>query len=182
MEETKEMEANVTVMKYLLGAAAASLIPVPAFDVVAISGIQLKMVHSLSGIYGVPFKKNAVKSAISALVSGIGATSIATGIFGSLIKAIPVVGPITGAITLSVLAGAATYAVGKVFIQHFETGGTFLDFEPDKVKKHFARLFEEGKKVVATEAEKVAEKARNAGEKPSDKADEKAGDKKDRDK
>ncbi|NJL59719.1 MAG: hypothetical protein HC887_08825 [Desulfobacteraceae bacterium] len=46
-------------------------------------------------------------------------------------------------------AGAMTYAVGRVFLQHFESGGTFLNFNPEEVKEHYARLFEEGKKVVA---------------------------------
>ena len=46
-------------------------------------------------------------------------------------------------------AGASTYAVGQVFIQHFESGGTFLDFDPDKVKAYFAEQVEKGKLVVA---------------------------------
>jgi hypothetical protein len=37
---------------------------------------------------------------------------------------------------------AATYAVGQVFIQHFESGGTFLDFDPDKVREHFRQEFD----------------------------------------
>jgi hypothetical protein len=51
-------------------------------------------------------------------------------------------------------ASASTYAVGKVFIQHFATGGTFLDFDPDKVKAHFAAEVErasEAKTPTATE-------------------------------
>jgi hypothetical protein len=47
------------------------------------------------------------------------------------------------------LAGASTYAVGRVFIQHFECGGTILSFDPEKVRAHFEKEFEEGKKVVA---------------------------------
>ena len=37
---------------------------------------------------------------------------------------------------------AATYALGRVFIQHFECGGTILDLDPDKVREHFRREFE----------------------------------------
>ena len=29
--------------------------------------------------------------------------------------------------------------MGKVFIQHFESGGTFLDFDPDKVRSYFSK-------------------------------------------
>jgi hypothetical protein len=33
----------------------------------------------------------------------------------------------------------------KVFIQHFESGGTFLDLDPDKVREYFKAQFEEGR-------------------------------------
>jgi hypothetical protein len=46
---------------------------------------------------------------------------------------------------MPVFAGAATYAIGKVFIQHFEAGGTLLDFEPAKVREHFRQQFEKGR-------------------------------------
>ena len=45
------------------------------------------------------------------------------------------------------VGGATTYAVGKVFIEHFESGGTFLDFDPEKMRDHFQELYEEGKQL-----------------------------------
>ena len=35
------------------------------------------------------------------------------------------------------MAGASTWAMGKVFTQHFATGGTLLDFDPDTMREHF---------------------------------------------
>ena len=67
----------------------------------------------------------------------------------SLIKVIPLIGQTTGVLTMSVVGGASTYAVGKIFIQHFEAGGTFLDFNPEKVKDYFAELYEKGKSKVS---------------------------------
>ncbi|MDE2463441.1 MAG: GTPase, partial [Alphaproteobacteria bacterium] len=46
------------------------------------------------------------------------------------------------AVTLPSLAAASTYALGKVFIQHFESGGTFLDMDPDKVSAYFKEQYE----------------------------------------
>ena len=43
------------------------------------------------------------------------------------------------------LNAAISYAVGKVFIQHFESGGTFLDFDPKKVRAYFEDQFREGR-------------------------------------
>ncbi len=46
--------------------------------------------------------------------------------------------------------GASTWALGKVFIQHFESGGTFLDFKPEEVKEYFKAQFVEGRKMATT--------------------------------
>jgi uncharacterized protein (DUF697 family) len=153
---TKECEAKSVITKYLLGSMGAAIIPLPVVDTAAIVGVQLKMLHSLSKIYGVPFSDNAGKSVLASLVGGVGAASVARGTFGSLVKLVPIVGPIVGAVTLPVLAGASTYAVGKVFVQHFEAGGTFLDFDPAKVRKYFEKVYSEGAKV-AEEVSKSAE-------------------------
>ncbi|MCP4106117.1 MAG: hypothetical protein GY749_11350 [Desulfobacteraceae bacterium] len=48
---------------------------------------------------------------------------------------------------MPVAASASTYALGKIFIQHFASGGTFLTFDPEKVKAYYAEMFEDGKKV-----------------------------------
>ena len=36
-----------------------------------------------------------------------------------------------------IVAGAATYALGNVFVKHFESGGTLLDFKPEPVRDFF---------------------------------------------
>ena len=108
----------------------------------------MKMLHRLSKHYEVEFSENLVKSIIATLVGTITADSLRRGAFTSFIKSLPLVGFI-GAISMPIYAGAATYAIGKVFIQHFEAGGTFLDLDPKKVKDYFAKLFEEGKSVAS---------------------------------
>ena len=50
------------------------------------------------------------------------------------------------------LTGASTYAVGRVFIQHFESGGTFLTLDPDKVKAHYRAEFERGEQLMRDDA------------------------------
>ena len=131
----------------MLGAVVAGAIPSTVFDVVAITGIQLKLLHSLSNLYNVPFKKEWGKSAVASLFGGLGATSIATGTFGSFVKMIPVVGSLVGLVPLPIMAGAFTYAVGKIFVQHFEAGGTFLTFDAEKVREYFNELYNDGKQV-----------------------------------
>jgi sugar phosphate isomerase/epimerase len=62
---------------------------------------------------------------------------------------VEVVGTFVGTPSMVLFCGASTYALGKVFVQHFESGGTFLDFEPAKVKEYFQKEFENGQAVAA---------------------------------
>jgi len=147
-------EANKVVRNYSIGAIAPVLVPVPVLDLALLSALQLKMLHSLSNVYGVKFSKNLGKEAISSLIGGAAPLSM-TPMLASALKIIPGVGQIAGVaggISLGVLGSSATYAIGKVFTQHFESGGTFLTFDPEKVREYFAKSLEEGKKL-ATETQ-----------------------------
>jgi len=132
----------------------AGLIPVPFVDLLAVSGVQLKMLKDMSDIYGIKFSENKGKSILSALLGSVVPNSLAGGGVGSIMKMIPLVGPLVGGLSMSLFSGAATYAIGKAFIQHFEAGGTFLDFDPVKVKDYFHSKFEEGKEVAKEMSEK----------------------------
>ena len=37
--------------------------------------------------------------------------------------------------------------IGKLFTQHFASGGTFLDFHPEAVREHFYAEFQKGTKL-----------------------------------
>ena len=63
---------------------------------------------------------------------------------------------------MSVFSGASTYALGEVFREHFETGGTFLDFDPGRLKKYYQEKFEKGKKV-AQEIREEEERKKKEG-------------------
>jgi uncharacterized protein (DUF697 family) len=48
----------------------------------------------------------------------------------SALKTVPVLGMLAGGFVMPALSAGASYAIGKAFIQHFESGGTLLDFNP----------------------------------------------------
>jgi hypothetical protein len=50
---------------------------------------------------------------------------------------------------MGIFCGASTYAVGKIFVRHFESGGTFLNFNPEQVKEAFQKEFDDGSKLAA---------------------------------
>ncbi len=135
--------AESTIKNHSLMAAGGGLIPIPLIDFIAVSGIQAELVKKLCGIYQVDFYKNQGKSTISALVG----TSFAS-LGSSLIKAIPGLGSVLGGVSMSILSGATTYAIGQVFAQHFEDGGTMADLDTDDFKRFYNQKLEEGKQLV----------------------------------
>ncbi len=128
-DEQRDEAASKLVDRFSLWSGAAGLVPIPLVDVAAVGGVQLQMLRRLSEIYGVPFSDNLGKSVIASLAGSVIPASTAVGV-GSFMKALPGVGTAIGAITMPVVSAGATYLIGKVFIQHFASGGTLLDFNP----------------------------------------------------
>lgn len=144
--EDKSAEAEELIRKHSYAAAGVGLIPIPWVDFIGLTAIQMKMLHQLSETYKIEFSEDRGKAIIGSLVSGFLPVAIAQPV-ASFLKAIPLIGQTTGAITMSILGGSTTYAIGRVFNQHFATGGTFLDLDPSKVKAYFKEQFEVGRKV-----------------------------------
>ena len=137
----KQVLATQTVRYYMWLSGGAGLIPIMYLDWVAVSGLQLKMLADLSKIYGVPFQENVGKAVIGSLAGFVVPHAAAYGTIGCLLKSVPLLGSLAGAPAMAAFAGAYAWALGNVFIQHFESGGTFLDFNPEKVKEHFRAQF-----------------------------------------
>jgi uncharacterized protein (DUF697 family) len=134
---------------HVYGTMGMGLIPIPILDFVGITSVQLNLVRVLAKKYDVRFFKDSARNIISSLVGGVIPVVTAPSIAYSIAKFIPVIGTTVGVVTMPLIAGAATYALGKVFIQHFASGGTFLTFDPEKVKAYYAEMLKEGEKVAA---------------------------------
>lgn len=131
-------------------------VPVPIVDIVGVGAFQIRMIKDLSHIYNVTFCEHAAKNIVAALVGSLGARALTVVAVGSMIKTLPGVGAFLGGVLcMPLIAGAATYAVGRVFVRHFESGGTLLDLNAEKAKAYFASKFQEGKRV-ASEPKKSA--------------------------
>ncbi len=163
VDQSNQVLATDLVKKYMWWSMGAGLIPVPFVDLAAVSGVQLKMLKDMSDMYGIKFSENRGKAIVGALIGSIVPNSLSFGGMGMLLKMIPVVGTLIGGLSMSLFSGAATYAVGKVFIQHFEAGGTFLDFNPATLKDYFFAKFEEGKELAKEMDEKKKVKEEKVG-------------------
>lgn len=141
----REIEAGAIVHKWVKWSAGIGLVPIPLVDVAGVTTIQLMMVSDLAKYYDLPFSKQRGKAIIASLVGSVVPSGIGYSLGSFFFRYVPGIGPLLGAITLPAFAAASTYAVGKVFIQHLESGGTFLDFEPQEVREYFRQQFEEAK-------------------------------------
>lgn len=142
--DEKVRSSEELIRHHVYAAVGSGLIPLPFVDLIGVMGTQLNMLRKLSEVYEVPFKKDLAKSGIGALLGSISSVALA-GPLGSGLKMIPLIGSTAGALSMSISGGAATYAIGKVFLQHFASGGTFLDFNPASVREYFAEQFKDGK-------------------------------------
>ena len=157
-DSERSKHVDTIIRNHVIWSMGAGLIPVLIADIFAVSALQLDMIRQMSKVYDVDFSETQGKAIVTSLTS----TTLARVTAGSLVKMIPVVGSIIGGVTVSVVAGASTYALGQVFKRHFESGGTILDFDPARLKKLYKEQFEKGKKVA--EQLRKDEKARKEAE------------------
>jgi uncharacterized protein (DUF697 family) len=140
-------QSEKIIRRFVLWSAGGGLIPMPLVDLSAIYAAQVTMITQLSKVYDISFAEHKFKNVLLPLFGALGVTPVATGLLASAIKFIPGVGHAVSSLSMPVMAGAITYATGKVFTAHFEAGGTLLDFDPEVMKEHYKKLFEEGKGV-----------------------------------
>lgn len=139
-EADKVPRALAIIRNYTLISAGVGVVPVPLLDMATMLALQMLMVRKLAKLYDLPFARQRVKSAIVGVIGGFKG-----GYLGGLaLKMIPVIG-IVGYATMPTVNAAVSYAVGRVFLQHFESGGTFLDLDPKKVRAYFEEQFRQGK-------------------------------------
>lgn len=143
VKKERDKHAESVIRNHIFFSMGAGIIPVPVVDIFAVSATQLDMIRQLCKVYDQDFLETQGKAIVSALTT---ATLARIGA-GSLAKLIPLVGSFVGGVTNAVLAGASTYALGQVFKIHFQTGGTILDFDVNRLKKLYNEQFEKGKKV-----------------------------------
>jgi uncharacterized protein (DUF697 family) len=153
--EDRLAAAESMVRNHALVAAGIGFIPVPYVDFIGLTATQLKLLKSLGDLYGVKFIDEPVKKTVAALINGYAPLQFAP-FLASAIKMVPLIGQSAGALSMASIGGGITYGIGKVFVQHFESGGTFLNFEPQKVREYFKSQFKIGTKLAVKPEEASA--------------------------
>lgn len=141
------LAAENIIKNHVITAAGVSLIPIPAFDMAALTATQLNLLRSLSEHFEVPFNDTDVKTIVTPMLSSC---LPVLGLMGlsSFAKLIPGIGTLVGSASLSVTSGAVTYAIGQVFARHFAAGGNLENFDSEQAKQVMSVEIERGKAFV----------------------------------
>lgn len=145
-DERKKAEGIIRYHMFMSMGAGA--IPIPLADMTAVLALQMDMIKQLAEVYDMDYMDLSGKAFVTSVSGSLAARTAA-----SLVKFIPGVGSIIGAVSMSIMSGASSYAVGKVCVRYFEKNVNLEDIDSETAKKIFAEEFKKGKKV-AKEMEK----------------------------
>lgn len=159
MSSSKSEQAQEVIQHHVLWSMGAGAIPIPVIDSAAVIMVQLDMLKQLSRKYDVIYDESSGKHLISVIAGGT-----LTRLGASYIKTIPGIGSLLGGVSMVILSGASTYAMGKLFVNHFEAGGNFFDFDLGWAKKQYEEEFEKGKTYASDLQKQEEDKPKGKGE------------------
>jgi uncharacterized protein (DUF697 family) len=135
--EPREAAAMQIVYRYMAVSAGAALIPLAGLDVVTLAGVHVSLIKRLCDHYEIDFSEHAARNVLIAVFASIG-----PGVVGSLagrrvLRALPAaIGPFGWAL-MSASSAVFSYGIGRLFIHHFEAGGTLLTFDAERLHDVF---------------------------------------------
>lgn len=155
--EKREAKARRTVLLHALVTVLAGLLPIPFLDLLVMSFIQVRMLKKVGEIYGYSFTGEQRRyELLGVLMGGVALPVLMVPVWGSLLKLLPVIGTFGGILAVMLSTGPLSYALGLTFIQHFESGGTLLSFEPGKMRQVLRAYYKQGRQPVQSGASSKA--------------------------
>jgi uncharacterized protein (DUF697 family) len=126
-------QARAIVERHATYSAVGGILPLPIASVAGITTIIIRMVKMLSTLYGVPFERDRARAIVAGLVGGATPTGFAAVTTSTLFYVVPS-GLLLGTVVSAISAVACTRSIGRVFIEHFESGATLNDFRAPKMR------------------------------------------------
>ena len=149
----KRYKADSIIKNHVMFATGAGAIPIPLLDFAGVTAVQLDMMKKLTNLYNDNYSENVGKAFIASVTS----TSLAR-MGASLIKAIPGIGTVLGVVSMSIMSGASTYALGNVITYFLDKGIGLEDINEDLARKVYSENLEKGKKVAEDLKNRAEEK------------------------
>jgi uncharacterized protein (DUF697 family) len=107
-------------------AALGGCIPLPFANFASVTALMVHMVKTLSRHYGVPFEHDRARAIVVSLVGGAMPSGLASVTTSTLAFIVPM-SAVAGLAVSSATAATCTRAIGRVFVEHFESGATLDD-------------------------------------------------------
>lgn len=139
----KKEKAMQAVIQHASYSSIAGLVPIPILDNVVVGSVHLQMVKDIAACYDVAYSSRRTALVISVLLWGMGIPSLARWTGSKLLSGIPLVGGLAGWAGSAAMTGAVTYAVGRVLVYHFATGGNLFNFDAEKARSFFVESYKE---------------------------------------
>ena len=141
---TKEDQVDKIIQNDVLYSMGLGIVPLPLLDIVGVAAIQFDMVCQIGNAYDKKISDIVGKSLVASLTS----SSLAR-IGASLIKLIPGVGSLIGGVSMSIMSGASTYALGQVCKKFLSEGIDLEEIDEDLAKEIYEEELEKGKQVAS---------------------------------
>jgi uncharacterized protein (DUF697 family) len=118
--------ARDIVERHAIYSGVGGVIPLPIANVAGITAVIVRMVKMLSRLYGVPFERDRARAIVIGLLGGSMPTGLAAATSSTLVFIIPG-SNLIGLAVSSITAVACTRSIGRIFVEHFESGATLHD-------------------------------------------------------
>jgi uncharacterized protein (DUF697 family) len=122
----RRSQANSIVERHTAYAAVGGIIPVPIANVASVTAVIVRMVKRLSDLYGIPFERDRARAIVVGLMGGAMPTGLGAVTTSTLFYVVPGSG-LVGLAVSSIAAVACTRSIGRIFVEHFESGSSLHD-------------------------------------------------------
>ncbi len=127
-------QASTRVASAVTWSAVAGALPLPGLDLLVMGFVQARLIRDLCRLYGHKASGEVLRGAAAVILGVAVPAGISRLLFGSGVKAVPILGTLVGMAAMAALGASATYALGFVYVQHFESGGGPLSLEKVKAR------------------------------------------------
>lgn len=134
--------AHQHIVGYSLTAAGLGALPV--VDLVAVSAVQAKLLHSLALLYGQYWDRSTITEFLGLVGAGIASGFLTRVLSRAVVKVIPFWGQTIGAVWGASSSGATTYALGKAAIYFFARRKNGLKVDQKTLRRIYAQELEQG--------------------------------------
>jgi uncharacterized protein (DUF697 family) len=123
----RRARAREVIERHAKYAAVGGLIPLPIVDIAGVTAIVVRMARELARLYEMSEDLDRTRAIVLGLIGGAAPVGVGALTASSLMRYIPGANLVGMAVT-SIAAAACTRSIGLIFLEHFESGRTLLDF------------------------------------------------------